>query len=187
MTQEEQLRAQRQALNAALNSRDLATATSFLHPDFLAKGKSGASMDYQALVQHIQQSPKDIVSLVEVEAVDVSGDSAKLVVRRTERRLVDPDAIAYWPDVIWGIVVGVTGWTALLRLSASLGNLMGTNTITVTDPWSTASSVVLFIAMIGLGLFLGFRGRRSSRRQVRAQETWRSVDGRWLEIEEQEL
>jgi hypothetical protein len=65
MTQEEQLRAQRQALNAALNSRDLATTTSFLHPDFVAKGKSGASMDYQALVQHKQKLPKQIVSLVE--------------------------------------------------------------------------------------------------------------------------
>ena len=175
MTQEEQLRAQRQALNAALNSRDQATATSFLHPDFVAKGKSGASMDYEALVQHMQNLPKHIVSMVEVEAVDVSGDSAKLVVRRTERRLVDPDAIAYWPDVIWGIAVGVTGWGALGRL--------------LTDPWSVnaAYSVVLFIFMIGLGLFLGFQGRRSSQRQVRAQETWRNIDGRWLVVEEQEL
>ena len=175
MTEEEQLRAQRQALNAALNSRDLATATSILHPDFVAKGKSGASMDYQALVQHMQKLPKHIVSFVEVDAVDVSGDSAKLVVRRTERRLVDPDAIAFWPDVIWGIVVGVTGWFALGRLLA--------------DPWtvSTASACGLFILMIGLGLFLGFQGRRSSQRQVRAQETWRSIDGRWLVFEEQEL
>jgi hypothetical protein len=175
MTQEEQLRAQRQALNAALNSRDPATATSFLHPDFVAKGKSGASMDFKALVQHMQQVPRHIVSLVEVEAVDVSGDSAKLMVRRTERQLVDPDAIAYWPDVIWGIVVGVTGWVALSRLLA--------------EPWSvnTASVVVLFVAMVGLGLYLGFQGRRRSQSQVRAQETWRNIDGRWLVVEEQEI
>ena len=174
MTQEEQLREQRQALNAALNSHDLATATSLLHPDFVAKGKYGASMDYQALVQCMQKLPKDFVSQVEVEDVDVSGDNAKLVVRRTEGRPVD-HAKTHWGDVAWGIAMGVTGWGALGRLLA--------------DPWSvnTASSVVLFIAMIGLGVFLGFQARRSSQRQVRAQETWRSIDGRWLLVQEQEL
>ena len=174
MTQEEQLRVQRQALNAALNSRDLATATSFLHPDFVARGKYGASMDYQALVQHMQKLPKDFVSQVEVEAVDVSGDNAKLVVRRTDRRLVDPGE-TNWGDVAWGIGLGVIGWVALGRL--------------VADLWSvnTASSVAMFIAWFGLGVFLGFRARRSSQRQVRAQETWRSIDGRWLVVQEQEL
>jgi hypothetical protein len=175
MTPEEQLRAQRQALNAALNSRDLPTATSFLHPDFIAQGKCGPSMDSQTLLQHMQKVPRHIVSLLEVETVEVSGDRARLVVRRAERQLVDPDAIAYWPDAIWGITVGATGWIALERLLA--------------DPWSvnTAFSVGFFIFMVGIGLFLGFQGRRLSRREVRAQETWRRIDGRWLVIEVQEL
>jgi hypothetical protein len=174
VTQEEQLRVQRQALNAALNSRDLATATSFLHPDFVARGKYCGSMDYQALVQHMQKLPKDFVSQVEVEAVDVSGDNANLVVRRTDRRLVDPGE-TNWGDVVWGIGLGVIGMVAWGRL--------------VADFWSvnTASFVALFIAWFGLGVFLGFRARRSSQRQVRAQETWRSIDGRWLVVEEQEL
>jgi hypothetical protein len=49
MTQEEQLRVQRQALNAALNSRDVAAATSFLHPDFRAMDDASVSGSGQHL------------------------------------------------------------------------------------------------------------------------------------------
>lgn len=41
MTPEEQLREQRQALNAAINNHDLKTVESFLHPDFIGKGPGG--------------------------------------------------------------------------------------------------------------------------------------------------
>jgi hypothetical protein len=49
MTQEEPLRQQRQALNAAINNHDLEASTPYRHSDFVAKGTDGHSYGLHAL------------------------------------------------------------------------------------------------------------------------------------------
>lgn len=169
MTHEELLREQRQALNAAINKRDLETMKSVVHPSYVGKGKLGASMDYPAMMRLVESLPKDFVSAVEVESIEVSGDNAKLVVRRTEGR--PGHAITHWRGVVAGIAVGVTGWSAAGQVVAQPQGL-----------WGAVASVATIVAMIWLACFL-----RPRSGEVRAQETWRTIDGRWLLAEERQL
>lgn len=177
MTQEEQLREQHQALNAALNSHDLEKSTSFLHPDFVAQGTDGHSYNRQAAVQQLVQYLKpsfNFQSRIEVEHVEVSGDSAKLRVRRTESgRLYDPGHLWAW--------LAIAALFAAMTVRAAFGDASR-------FPFHFWGDVVAGAGCSVFSLWWAFRrGLRSMRQTQRAEETWRSVDGRWLVAEERQL
>ena len=174
MTHEEELRERRQALNAAINERDLETMRSFIHTSYVAKGKDGSSIDYETMMQSAAQmlnSLKDFDSQVVVEDVDVSGDSAKLVVRRTERgqgRARGPKNFRLFLALgIWFLCLGVIDTVQK-------------------DFVNAAGFAVGGLVFICLAFFWWRRGS-SFHMTIRAQETWQSVDGDWLVVEEQEL
>jgi hypothetical protein len=184
MTQEEQLREQRQALNAALNNHDVQTATSFLHPDFVAHGQGGHSHDRQATVSQLEQFLKPSMnfhSQVEVENVEVSGDSATLRVCRTERLRMDD------PLFFWGFLAAA----AFAAYMAGKAVHTGVRYESVISDWVFWGGIWVPIvgAAIGFVCFICgayFLGRRSRHQTQRAQETWRLVDGRWLLAEERQ-
>ena len=174
MTHDEELREQRQALNAAINKRDLETMRSFIHTSYVFKGKDGSSIDYEAMMQSVAQmlnSLKDFDSQVVVEDVDVSGDSAKLVVRRTERG----QGQARGPKNFW-VFLGV----GIMFLCLGVVNTVQRH------PVNAACFAVACLVFFCFAFFW-FRRGWSFHKTIRAQETWQSVDGHWLVVEEQEL
>jgi hypothetical protein len=179
MTQEEQLREQRQALTAALNSHDLEATTAFLHPDFVAQGTDGHSYNRQEAVRQIEQMLQlsmNLHSQVEVEHVEVSGDSATLRVRRTESGRM------YRPGVFWGFLA----LAAYLAYNAmKTASLFAREQMTVIELWVAIVAAAIVSPLAIWGAF--YLGRRSMHQTQRAQETWRSVDGRWLLAEERQL
>ena len=183
MAPEEQIREQRQALNAAINNHDLETATSFLHPDFVAKGTDGHSYDRQAAVGQLEQFLKPSMnfrSQIEVEHVEVSGDSAKLRVHRVERGRI------YSPGHLWG-------WSLMAAMLAALGvcKALGFHEAVRGPFWSPFQfwgTIVCYVVGSVMSIWWAFRGGlRSMHQTQRAQETWRSVGRRWLLAEEQQL
>lgn len=179
MTQEEQLRQQRQALNAALNNHDLKTATSFFHADFVAQGTDGHSYNRQEALRQLEQFLKPsfkLQSKVEVEHVEVSGDSSKLRVRRTESGRM------YRPEVFWGFLAlaAYLAYNAIKSASRFAGEKM-----TLIDFWVAIVAAAVVCPLAIWGAF--YLGRRSMHQTQRAEETWRSVDGRWLLAEEHQL
>jgi hypothetical protein len=177
MTQEEQLREERQALNAAINNHDVKAATSFLHPDFVAKGTDGHSYDRQAAIQQLEYFLKpstNFHSEIEVEDVELSGDSAKLRVRRSEGgRMFNPGP--FWAFLVLAALSAA--WTVYALVEA-----------VNRPPWH------YWVGGIGGGsvalmfIWFAFRwGWRSMHQTQTAQETWRSVEGRWLLAEEQQI
>ena len=184
MTQEEQLHQQRQALNAALNNHDLEMATSFLHPDFVAKGTDGHSYNRQEAVRQLEQFLKPSMnfhSQIEMENVEVSGNGAKLRVCRTERLRM------YNPKIFWGFLAAA----ALMAAQAVLAAVRYASELPHFPPirfwgfWVGIGGVAIGFLCFICGAF--FMGRRSMHQTQRAQETWRRVDGRWLLAEERQL
>ncbi len=168
MTPEEDLREQRQALNAAINNRDLETIKSYLDSTFVAKMGPGCSFDKQAMLCQMEQQFKqfkDFDSQLVVEDVQVSGDSAKLAVQRVERGRVHNSQAIWWFFAIAAV------WLALNFLNPK-------RELTLEN---AAGAVVGPLWMIWLGFFLS---DRSFSHTHKAQETWRRVDGRWLLTEE---
>jgi hypothetical protein len=179
VTQEEQLREQRQVLNAALNNHDLKTATSFFHADFVAQGTDGHSYNRQEALQQLEQflNPSfKLQSQVEVEHVEVSGDSATLRVRRTESGRMDR------PVVFWGCLAlaAYLPYEAIQTVNRSASGLM--------HPIEFWTAIVVAAVLSPLAIWGAFYwGRRSMQQTQRAEETWRRVDGRWLLAEERQL
>jgi hypothetical protein len=177
MSDEEQLRQQREALNAALNNHDLEASTSFLHPDFVAQGLGGHSYNRQMAVQQLEQMLKpsfNFQSQIEVEHVEVSGDSAKLRVRRTESGRIQN------PRHFWLFF-------AMAALFAALAIHWAVRDVEQVPSQYWGGIVgYAFGSMLSIGL--AFRGGlRSMHQTQRAEETWRCVDGRWLLAEERQL
>ena len=178
MTLQEQLREQRQALNAAINNHDLETATSYLHADFVAKGTDGHSYDRQAAVRQLEQFLKPSMnfhSQIDVEDVEVSGDSATLRVRRTERgRMYNPGH--FWGWIVMGVIFAALAvYTAFLKPPDP-------------SPFQFWGGIVGYAAGSVFFIWHAFRGGlRSMHQTQRAQETWRSVDGRWLLASEEQI
>ena len=176
MSDKSELREQRQALNAAINSRDLDAAASFLHPDFVARGTDGHFYDRQAAVRQLEfflKPSTNFHSQIEVEDVEVAGDSATLRVRRTEGgRMFSPGH--FWTFLT--VATLSTCWTISALVNALnrpqwhywVGGLAG-------------GGVSLMF------LWFAFRwGWRSVQQTQRAKETWQYVGGRWLLAEEQQ-
>ena len=175
MTHEEHLNERRQALNAAINKWDLESITSFVHPSFVCKARDGSALsDYQTMMKSIEQMrsmARDFHSQVEVEAVDVSGDSAKLVVRRTERGRM------YNPGHLWGFLAMAAMFAALAVNAAFRAEQA---------PFQFWYTIVGYAVFSVVFIWLAFRGGlRSMHQTQRVQETWRMIDGRWLLVEEQ--
>jgi hypothetical protein len=181
MTHEQQLREQRQALNAAINNHDLQTTTSFLHPDFVAQGTDGHSYNRQEAVQQLEQMLQPSMNLhsqVDVEHVEVSGESATLRVCRTETGRMDR------PAVFWGFLAAAA-WMAYMAISTVVGGVPDNFAYQRILVWvGVAGAAVGFVCFI-VGAFS--LGRRSMHQTQRPEETWRRVDGRWLLAEERQL
>jgi hypothetical protein len=97
MSDQQELRQRREALAQAVNRHDLEAVRSFIHPTFVGKTKQGFSIGYKEMVPMVEllfAPGKDYQETVEIEEIEVSGDSAKLVTRRTERgRFHDPKRV----------------------------------------------------------------------------------------------
>jgi WD40 repeat protein len=89
MTDQQELRQRREALAQAVNSHDLEAVLSFIHPTFVGKTKGVSTIaGYQEVVRMLEQllAPgTDYQETVAIEDIEVSGDSARLVVRRVAR------------------------------------------------------------------------------------------------------
>ena len=86
MNAEQELRQQREALAQAVNSHDLESVRSFIHPSYVGKSKSGYSSGYQDIIrlaERLLARGSDFEEAVEIEDLAVSGDRARLTVRRT--------------------------------------------------------------------------------------------------------
>jgi hypothetical protein len=184
MTSEEQLRGQRNALNTALNNRQVEVATSFLHPDFIAEGTDGHRYNRNDAARQLGQYMKPSMnfhSQIEVEDVEVSGDSAILRVRRTEGfRMNNPWAL-------WGFLAAaaVLTWQMIKAVVSYGPELTEFTLIRYWGFWIGIGGGIFGILCFLVGAFC--LGRRSMRQTQRAQETWRYVDGRWLLAEERQL
>src|SRR5438874_1641599 len=86
MSAEQELRRQREALAQAVNSHDLESVRSFVHPSYVGKSKGGHTGGYQdimGLAERLLGPGSDFQEAVEIEDLTVSGDRARLTVRRT--------------------------------------------------------------------------------------------------------
>ena len=89
MSDQQQLRQRREALAQAVNSHDKEAVLSFIHPTFVGKTKRGFSLaGYKTVVRMAEQlcAPgSDYQETVAIEDIEMSGDSARLLVRRVAR------------------------------------------------------------------------------------------------------
>lgn len=178
MSDESELRRQREALNTALINHDLEASTSYLHPDFVAQGTDGHSYNRQEAVRQLEQFLKpsmNFQSQIEVEHVEVSGDTAKLRVRRTESgRIYNPKHLCMF--------------LAVAAMFAALAIHWAVRDAPDQAPEQFWVTIVGYSFGSVLMIWLAFRGGlRSMHQTQRAEETWRSVDGRWLLAEERQL
>ncbi len=175
MSDQHELQQRREALAEAVNRHDLHAVRSFIHPLYVGKTKSGFTAGYHDMVRMVEQlfaQGKDYQEAVEIEEIEVTGDSAKLVSRRTERgRLYDPKQ------------VGLFNVLGLMFLIMAIISMSRSGEWDFQKVFGVVGFAVASVALFGAALFM----RRSRHRTVRYQETWRTTDGRWLLVEEQEL
>jgi len=115
---------------------------------------------------------KDYQETVEIEQIEATGDSAKLVVRRIERgRLHDPKQ------------VGLFNGLAIMCLFLGFMSMIRAGEWDFQKIFAVVGFAVFAVGFFGLALFI----QRSRERTVRYHETWRTIDGSWLMVEEQEL
>ncbi|MCH7726754.1 MAG: hypothetical protein IH991_09780 [Planctomycetes bacterium] len=173
MSDQQQLREQREALLQAVNRHELEAVRSFIDPSFAGKSKSGSTLvGYEDTVRMLEQlfAPgTNYDEMVEIENIEVSGDSAKLVLRRVARAK-SPNTQAF------GILMVVVLVNAVSMLVSFLQGRLAL--------WEGVVGFLVFVAMIWVAFYVR---RRSVYEESRAQETWRLIDGRWLLVEEQQL
>ena len=86
MSAEQEVRRQREALAEAVNRHDREAVKAFVHPSYVGRTKAGATSGYQdiiGLAERLLAPGSDFAEAVEVEAVAVSGDRARVTVRRS--------------------------------------------------------------------------------------------------------
>ncbi len=175
MSDQQELRQRREALAQAVNSHDLEAVLSFIDPSFVAKTKRGVSVGYKdmaCMVGQLFAEEKEYHETVEIEKSEVDNDSAELVVRRIERgRLHDPKRVGLFNGL--GIMCLFMGFMTSLRAGEWDAQKI----------FATVGFAVFTVGFFGFAQFL----QRSRERTVRNHETWRTIDGRWLLVEEQEL
>ena len=123
------------------------------------------------MVGQLFAEEKEYHETVEIEKSEVSSDSAELVVRRIERgRLHDPKQ------------VGLFNGLGIMCLFMGFMNMNG-GEWDFQKIYTVVGFAVFTVGFFGFAQFL----QRSRARTVRYHETWRTIDGRWLLVEEQEL
>lgn len=178
MSDQQELRQRREALAQGVNRHDLEAVRSFIHPTFVGKTKQGFSVGYKEMVPMMEQlfePEKDYQETVEIEGIEASGDSAKLVTRRTERG-------RFYDSKIYDMLI-VLGFMCLyLSFREITGEIRA-------GQWDFQSilSVVVGPVAVAVCFASAFYMRRSRHRTVRYQEAWRTIDGQWVIVEEQEL
>jgi SnoaL-like domain len=86
MSAEDEVRRQRELLAAAVNGHDLEAVRAFMHPTYVGRARGGAAGGYAdilALAERLLAPGQGLAEAVQVEAVAVAGDAARLTVRRT--------------------------------------------------------------------------------------------------------
>ena len=86
MSADQELRRQREALAQAVNGHDLDSVKAFIHPSYVGKSKSGDSVGHQeilCLAERLLAPYSDFEEVVEIEDLAVSGDRARITVRRS--------------------------------------------------------------------------------------------------------
>ncbi len=104
MASEEALRAQRQALAAAVNARDLDGVKTFIHPSFVSKTAGGSVISRDDLLtlflEPMFRTNRDWREDIKIEEIRVSGDTAALTVSRS-----------HWHSPSWVMKVLTLGQT----------------------------------------------------------------------------
>ncbi len=86
MGTEQEVRRQRAALAEAVNRHDLEAVKTFVHPSYVGRTQAGHTSGYQdviGLAERLLAPGSDFEEAVEIEDVAVSGDRARLTVRRS--------------------------------------------------------------------------------------------------------
>ncbi|MCL6546734.1 MAG: nuclear transport factor 2 family protein [Bryobacteraceae bacterium] len=89
MSAEQEVRRQREALAEAVNRHDVEAVKTFVHPSYVGRTQAGGSCGYEdiiGLAERLLAPDSDFEEAVEVEDVAVSGDRARLTVRRSHVR-----------------------------------------------------------------------------------------------------
>jgi hypothetical protein len=179
MSDQQELRQRREALAHAVNRHDLQGVLACIHPSFACKTKWCFSVGYKDVAQAMEQlcAPgNDYKETVEIETIEVTGDSATVVTRRVEqmeRGALQNRPRATRPFVFLAILFA--GLTILSIRSVVLGR-----------DQAVVSLVATVVASLGCVCW-EFYQRRAVNRALRYRETWRRSEGRWLMVEEQEL
>ncbi len=179
MSQEQDLRARREALAQAVNRHDLPGVHDCIHPSFTCKTALGFSVGYKEVATAMEQlcAPgNNYQETVEIETIEVSGDSAKIVTRRgeqMERGAAQNKPRAMRPLLFLGIFFG--GMAILSIPNVVRGKNQAVATLIA---WVVASVVCLCWE---------YYLRRSVHRTKRYRELWRMMDGRWMIMNEQEI
>jgi hypothetical protein len=86
MSHDSELRARRDELARAVNAHDLEAVRAFLHPSFVARARTGHATGYDDMLRLAGQllSSDGFRETVQVEAVAVCGDAARLAVTREQ-------------------------------------------------------------------------------------------------------
>ncbi len=173
MSDQHALRQRREALAQAVNSHDLEAVLSFIHPSFVGKTKRGYSVGYQDMVRMAEPlfAPgKDYQETVEIEEIEVSGDSAKLVVRRVERgRLYDPKMCH---------MCNFLGLMFLMFLGISILNVIRTGEWNFQNALSVVGYAVASVALLGSAFVI--RGRSTGRSDTKRPGERSMNAGFWL-------
>jgi hypothetical protein len=178
MSDQQELRQRREALAQAVNRHDLEAVRAFIHPTFVGKTKQGFSVGYKEMVPMMEQlfaPEKDYQETVVIEQIEASGDSAKLVTRRTERG-------RFYDSKIYHMMI-VLGFMCIYLAFREITGAVRAGV------WDFQSILGVVIGLVAIAVCFGwaFFIRRSRHRTVRYQETWRAIDGQWVIVEEQEL
>jgi hypothetical protein len=86
MGADQELRTQREALAQAVNRHDIEAVKAFIHPSYVGQSKRGRSVGYEDMMRLAEQllAPGgDFEEEVEIEDITVTGDKARITVRRT--------------------------------------------------------------------------------------------------------
>jgi ketosteroid isomerase-like protein len=87
MSDQQDLQQRRVALAQAVNSHDLDAVRSFIHPSYVGKSSRGVPSGYQDIMRLAEQlfAPEsDFGETLEIEDIAVSGDKARVTVRRNQ-------------------------------------------------------------------------------------------------------
>ena len=179
MSDQQELRQRREALAQAVNRHDLPGVLDCMHPSFATKPSWGFAVGYKDVVKGLEQlfAPgNDYKETVEIETIEVSGESAIVVTRRGEQ--MKRGAAQNRPRSARVLV-----FAAILFAGLALLQILQVVTRKEYAVGNVVPCAVASLVCICLEVYL----RRAVKRTLRYREIWRRIEGRWLVIGEQEL